>query len=217
MPKIHRVKQGETLSGIARDYGFSKWEKLWAENVALRRKRKSPHLLYPGDEIEIPTPIARHQSAATGRRHRFKLTANVLELELVLQDLAGEPLADLPYKLLVAGRTYTGTTSGEGVLTHPVPPRETTATLILSLGDRAEGKANELSVELWIGSLDPHDTISGIQARLNNLGYDSGTVDGIVGPATTAALRAFQERHGVAVSGKPDDATKAKLEQAHGC
>jgi peptidoglycan hydrolase-like protein with peptidoglycan-binding domain len=53
---------------------------------------------------------------------------------------------------------------------------------------------------LKIGELSPiQDTddegASGIQMRLRNLGFDPGPVDGIIGPCTTAAIRAFQQKH----------------------
>jgi peptidoglycan hydrolase-like protein with peptidoglycan-binding domain len=40
-----------------------------------------------------------------------------------------------------------------------------------------------------------------VQARLKARGYYHATVDGIVGPATSAAIRAFQYDHGLAVTG----------------
>ncbi|HET7482800.1 MAG TPA: peptidoglycan-binding protein, partial [Actinomycetota bacterium] len=45
------------------------------------------------------------------------------------------------------------------------------------------------------------DDISDLQTRLNALGFDSGKVDGIFGPATDRAVRAFQKEYGVAGDG----------------
>lgn len=43
------------------------------------------------------------------------------------------------------------------------------------------------------------------------LGYEPGTVDGLMGRRTRSALRAFQRARGLAPSGRVDDATRAAL------
>jgi membrane-bound lytic murein transglycosylase B len=43
-----------------------------------------------------------------------------------------------------------------------------------------------------------------VQAKLKKLGYDVGEVDGKIGDTLRAAVRAFQERNGVAPDGYPD-------------
>ena len=45
------------------------------------------------------------------------------------------------------------------------------------------------------------DEVTQIQQKLKNWGYYTGSVDGIFGPQTTAAVRQFQERNGLAVDG----------------
>ena len=40
-----------------------------------------------------------------------------------------------------------------------------------------------------------------LQTKLNNWGYDAGTVDGIFGSNTLAAVKRFQQRNGLAVDG----------------
>ncbi len=45
------------------------------------------------------------------------------------------------------------------------------------------------------------DEIRRLQARLNALGYDTGTPDGIPGPATRKAIRAFQRDRGLIADG----------------
>lgn len=52
------------------------------------------------------------------------------------------------------------------------------------------------------------------QAALVALGHDTGGVDGIHGPKTTAALKAFQKTNGLPQTGKADTATLAKLKPA---
>jgi peptidoglycan hydrolase-like protein with peptidoglycan-binding domain len=45
-----------------------------------------------------------------------------------------------------------------------------------------------------------------LQALLMNHGFDI-VVDGVVGPRTESALRAFQARHDLPATGRVDDAT----------
>ena len=50
-----------------------------------------------------------------------------------------------------------------------------------------------------------------IQERLNQLGFDAGTPDGVMGSATQSALRAFQGASGIIADGYPDGATLRAL------
>jgi peptidoglycan hydrolase-like protein with peptidoglycan-binding domain len=52
------------------------------------------------------------------------------------------------------------------------------------------------------------------QMRLIQAGFDPGPVDGLMGPLTRKAIRAFQGANGVPVSGRLDKATRSKLKAA---
>ncbi|WP_185983351.1 peptidoglycan-binding protein [Aureimonas mangrovi] len=54
-------------------------------------------------------------------------------------------------------------------------------------------------------SVDMRRAVRNVQAILGNLGFDAGTPDGVVGDRTTAAIRAFQEQNGLAVTGEIDE------------
>ena len=69
---------------------------------------------------------------------------------------------------------------------------------------------------LEIGNLTPKTRVAGAQARLANLGYWCGAADGQIGPRTRHALRAFQAKHDLPITGALDDATATKLEETHG-
>lgn len=55
------------------------------------------------------------------------------------------------------------------------------------------------------------DLVRSVQEMLKRVGLDVGPVDGILGPRTAAALREFQQQHGLARSGEPDEATLQEL------
>ena len=78
-----------------------------------------------------------------------------------------------------------------------------------------EDPEEEFFWSLALGALDPMETVTGVQARLNNLGFCCGKVDNVVGPRTRAALRAFQSSENLEVTGEVDDATRSKLLAAH--
>jgi hypothetical protein len=204
------VKQGECLSSIAYEGGFS-WNTLWnhPENAALRRLRKNPHILFPGDEVFIPEKRERSESVATGQRHRFVAMGVPERLHLVLKKM-GRPRANEPFTLIIDGRSFNGKTDASGTVDVAIAPNAAKAKLTIGAGD-------DLQVfELQLGHLDPVIEVSGAQARLNNLGFGCGAVDGILGPRTRNAIRAFQDKCGLAATGDLDEATRNKLVAEYG-
>lgn len=57
----------------------------------------------------------------------------------------------------------------------------------------------------------PSDRVVTAQALLAQLGFSPGPVDGAEGPQTRRAIRAYQARHGLAVTGAVDDRVLASL------
>jgi len=56
----------------------------------------------------------------------------------------------------------------------------------------------------------PDEKIRDLQEALNKAGFKV-KVDGLTGKKTRAALKKFQKKNGLNVTGKPDEATLAKL------
>src|SRR3546814_12918663 len=52
-----------------------------------------------------------------------------------------------------------------------------------------------------------------MQQLLNQLGYDAGSPDGMVGDRTRRAVRAYQRDHGLAVTGRPGPDLFAFMQQ----
>ncbi len=119
-------------------------------------------------------------------------------LHLVLRDSTGAPLANRPFHIVFPdAEPLTGTTDGGGRLSTPVPAGAETATLTVAYR----------SFALRLDALAPVTHVAGVQARLNHLNFFAGAVDGVHGPRTTAALRAFQAAHALDASGALDAAT----------
>lgn len=55
------------------------------------------------------------------------------------------------------------------------------------------------------------EDVKWLQQRLTNLGYDCGPIDGIFGGKTLAAVKAYQRRNGLVVDGIVGPATRAAL------
>jgi hypothetical protein len=55
------------------------------------------------------------------------------------------------------------------------------------------------------------DQVKAVQKALQDKGMDPGPVDGIMGPKTSAALKAFQKDQKLTESGRLDDQTREKL------
>jgi peptidoglycan hydrolase-like protein with peptidoglycan-binding domain len=55
------------------------------------------------------------------------------------------------------------------------------------------------------------DDLEGVQTALTKLGYDPGTIDGLDGPKTQKAVRAFQTDNSIQVDGIAGPETKGTL------
>jgi N-acetylmuramoyl-L-alanine amidase len=205
---VHTVTQGDCLSSIAQRYGFLDYLTIWnrPENADLKRRRPDPNILLPGDRLFVPDKIQKEELGATGKSHRFVVKRQTVVIELVLR-LEGDPLANKSYVLTIGERKTVGTTDALGVLREAIEPGDKTG--VLRLDDPV------VEWDLQIGHLDPATEISGVQARLNNLGHVCGQVDGVVGARTRAALRQFQSRHGLRPTGAVDGLTSTALRNAH--
>lgn len=206
----HRAEQGDCIYALAEATGHA-WSTIWdtPENDALRKKREDPGILLAGDEVFIPPLRKREESGSDAARHRFRRLAIPLKLRVrVLRN--AEPRANAPFILTVGVKTQKGTTDADGIAEVFLPFDARQATLEVGEGD------DRTAHTLNLGRLDPPDTISGLQARLNNLGFDAGTVDGRMGPNTRDAVARFQLAHELDPTGEPDDKTREALVEAHG-
>jgi hypothetical protein len=213
----YKVAQGEGIKKVAKKHGFSSWETLWNDpgNEELRKKRKNPGVLHPGDLIFVPEKQAKHVHGTTEIRHRFvcKLPKMTEMLRIKVEDFDGTALTNKPFILtLDDGTQLSETTNNEGMLEVAVP--------LEAQSGRLEIEGNEWPLEFdYLNPVDEptsDNSVSGAQARLDNLGFPCPQ-SGVLDDATRTAIKAFQESHdGLRVSGELDDATRKALRERHG-
>ena len=86
------------------------------------------------------------------------------------------------------------------------------AILAPSLSSRAASEASpSASPSTTASAPAPANDVRSAQQRLKDDGYYSGPVDGLLGPTTVAALRAYQRDHRLTVTGRLDQATVSSL------
>ncbi|MBN2271774.1 MAG: peptidoglycan-binding protein [Sedimentisphaerales bacterium] len=205
----YTVKQGDCIESLAYEHGLF-WETVWNDpkNAELKRERKNPNVLLPGDKVFIREKEEKDVPGATEKKHRFKRKGVPSKVKITLRK-EGEPRANQPYMLEIEGETFKGKTDGKGKLEQEVPPDAQQGKLTVGEG---EEKTEHI---LKFRYLDPVDEVSGAQQRLNNMGYDAGKADGKMNPKTSLALQEFQSQNKLKVTGKLDQATADKLKEVH--
>lgn len=198
------ISQGKTILSLAYQEKMP-WEKIWndSHNKELRDSRENdPDLLLPGDIVTIPDFEPKEVDGETEEKHRFRCVTLKRGLYLELVRANGELLQNHTYRLTVGKKIY------EGDCSEPIDidlPMEAKSGLLTVLNDEGIEVDNE---ELKFDYLDPivdsKKSVTGLQARLNNLGYFAGDVDGQF-EEITEAIRQFQSDNGVAATGKPED------------
>ncbi|HJZ84395.1 MAG TPA: peptidoglycan-binding protein [Polyangia bacterium] len=211
MPSRHTVEQGEHLSRIAVQYGFSDIAPIWdhPDNADLKNLRKNPNVLAPGDEVVIPDKVEKVHHAQTGQSLRFQIKLPKLKIRFKLLDLFGQPLANTECELALAGMSETLTSDGDGMIEKEVSASAELGRL----------KVGETEWEIRIGHLDPIEEPSGLRARLNNLGYYVGEGDdeGVDPEQLRFAIELFQRDNDLPIDGEVSQDLIDKVRTAHGC
>lgn len=206
----HVVRDGECVSSIAKDSGHF-WETIWSDsqNEDLKTARQEPNVLLPGDRVFVPPIRPKCEPGQSEMRHRFVRRGEPGKIRMVLRR-NGEPRANEPYTLEIDGVEFSGTLDAEGKLERVIPGDAKQGKLIV--GEGADAKEYTLK----LGGLDPVESLSGLQARLTNLGFAAGKVTGEMNEQTQSAIRKFQARHELPETGEADEATRTKVREIHG-
>ncbi len=205
------VREGDCISSIAKEHGHN-WETIWNDpaNAELREARRDPNVLYPGDRVTIPERTRKDEGIAAEQRHRFRRLGEPSMLRLRLLD-DDEPRANVPYTLEIDGEQRQGSTDADGRIDERIPGNAQRGRLLI---EADEEDREEYTLDL--GELDPVESVSGVQARLNHLGFGVGEVDGELGEQTREALIDYQKARGLTETGEPDEDTRQRLQEDHG-
>ena len=226
-PGWHTVRQGECLASLSHGYGVADWKRVWNDprNEGLRKKRKNPHVLRPGDEVAIPAVKLHEITRPTDAGHRIIVHVPPTTVRLRVRDTAGEPFAGLTYdyRYILGDETVerpgAKPTDAGGWLEETIPAN--VRSMIVAL------HKPRMSIAFELGHLDPcfdegTDVVHlrGIGARLQALGYASGRVkDERTPSATLARALAVLQRDELgheSPTGEPDHETLATLERLYG-
>jgi hypothetical protein len=218
----HIVEEGEHLAGIAAQHGFPSFKPIWdhADNAELRALRKTPNILLPGDRVVIPDKEQRIETGATEKRHTFLAPADRLELRVKVHDQGFRAIHD---RCDLAAGSNKETMEQQGdIFRDPIQPDLGKAELQFPI---SQTERTRIPIPIEVGGLDPLDTLSGQQQRLNNLGYFAGfkkttaTNPKAVDEQMRWAVEEFQCDHmGPAqVDGVLGPNTLKKLKEVYGC
>jgi hypothetical protein len=203
------AEQGDCINSIALSEGHF-WETLWKhpQNLHLRNDRGNPDVLCAGDKVFLPELTLKNERGVTEKKHRFRRKG--VPQHLVVQIRRdGKPVANMKYILKIEEKSVSGITDGDGWVDQPVSPDARKATLTVGTGRKA------LILNLRLGHLDPVSEISGLQARLRNLGYECGSISGQMTEATRDAMQAFQREQGIEQTAEPNERTRQSLQSEH--
>jgi hypothetical protein len=220
--RSHRVAQGECLSKIAHRFGLADWKAVWeyADNGPLREKRKSPHVLLPGDTVAVPGVNVHELARSADATHSIEIkSAQEVELQLRLHDGRRKGLDGLNYRIAFTHqgrevvRPGAAPSASDGLITERVPVGVESVAIVV---DRPK-----LTFSFLVGHLNPirdektkQQVATGVEARLGALVYGSGS--GTAG--VREALAEFQrEQLGrEQADGTFDDPTAQKLFEMYG-
>jgi N-acetylmuramoyl-L-alanine amidase len=211
----HVVQQGECLSSIAADYGFSDWHTIYddAANADLRAKRPDPNVLYPGDKLFIPDRDPIQTDRPTDAQHVFVVKDTPTYLNVRLQDPAKLPLKSVPYKLSVGTLQCDGNTDGDGWIRRKIDASAESGSLVV--WPNPDDRGEFVVWQVMLGHLDPLETVTGIKGRLKNLAYFDGEINDEENDEYDAGVRQFQQDNHLVVDGIVGPKTRAKLKDEH--
>jgi hypothetical protein len=213
--KTHKVTPGDCCSKLAEQYGFHEADAIYSHtsNAALKAKRDNPNLLCKNDKVIIPEKKKSSESCADSTKHCFKAQGIRTHLRFLVEDFEGNALSGKSYELEVGNDKSIGTTGSDGLIEHLIHAGHTKGNLLVWLDGT---KTKSILWPLEIGYLEPHTENSGVQSRLNNLGYDCGKVDAVIGKKTKSAIHAFKKKNGLADDDVLDTATRDKIKEIYG-
>ena len=217
----YTVVQGDHGPKLSFLNKLEKWKTIWddGKNATLKTDRPDSELLLPGDQMWIPPAEKKEDNKETGKQHPYVQQETTIKLQMRLLNGQHKAYASTECKITVdTDPEVTKTTDGDGKFTVENVKADAKVAVLKYLGR---------TVELTIGCLDPIEEPSGVKARLKNLSYIPGDIEGTVdGTLDTDqelkdGLKAFQSQYktecGKEPDGVMDDKTRKALKDVYGC
>jgi hypothetical protein len=193
----YTVEQGDRMPTIGRDKGFLRWQTIWnfKGNADLRILRGTAHILLPGDEVSIPSKLSR-KAEVPGGTAEYVVQSAAEVLRVCFAGIRSTEDAPVTFKATPdTGDAVEGTLAHSGKLEIDLPPDTTKVHVELSRktdGEGGDGDKPFASYDFTVGGLDPASEVSGVQARLFNLGFYTGGITGTLDDDTRAAIAHFR-------------------------
>jgi hypothetical protein len=208
------VRQGDYLAKLSFVHGFDA-DDVWNDpkNEDLKKLRTDPNILAPGDILFIPEKEGEEGlPIAKGTENSYAATVPKVEVKLTFQDSEAKPMAGAPCQIRGLGDggadMIPTETDGDGTLTLKVP--------VTVREVEVHFPRQNTTHHVRVGDMDPANEASGIQKRLQNLGFwhgagdKAGDLDALLG----SAIMTFQGKMGIEGNGAFDpDTEKAVLDQ----
>jgi hypothetical protein len=201
------IQQGDHLRKLAFRIGFDP-DSVWNDpsNAQLREKR-TPNLLYPGDVLYVPDADEVGAMALdVGTRNPYQASVPRVRNRLVFSNSDG-PMAEEPYAIRGLDAPA-GATAMDGSITLSVP---------VTLREfHIHFKRRNVIRAVRVGDMDPINEDSGVDKRLQHLGFLSPPPYWDITVQRATALRLFQAAVGVSQTGIFDATTQKALVERHG-
>ena len=232
MPTTYDVTANDWLSKIALKYNWNDGgTAIWNQNANLARDTgNNRNILETGWRLVIPPPPPPQKPApgSVARVNAFQLPPPPdKQLVISLYEHLGTKAPSVSYVLYVNDQPVFKGSDFTGDIVIPFKDKKgnarldektlTEATLVVQVRRRGVNHGSPQKIKVHIGGMSPLTlsngsvSVPGLQKILTNLGYEPGAVDGVCGPKTQAAIRAFQADHKLPISGIPDSKTCATL------
>jgi hypothetical protein len=197
----YTVQAGDCILSLATRYGFF-WQTLWKANRALKALRNNPNVLMPGDTVIIPDKTIKELPCATDQLHKFVKKGARAKFRLIVERF-NIALAQRHYILKIGSDVFDGTTDDTGLIEVSIDPT--------AIEGHLQMPDDDLECDLQLGYLDPLEETTGVQHRLQNLGFYFGELDGADSDDLHAAIADFQSSVGLDPTGELDDNTRQNL------
>ncbi len=223
------VQNDLLLAASPVQWSWSTIEKMESDPAALREKSATLDALagysdgkrFDDSAASSGAIVSATAASDAGKKHiqrqqRQKISTAYLpktsaRLSIQLTDQKGQPWSNADVMVSLNGQQTPVKSDANGYISLQVPADCDKSDLDITVSPAIPSQ----TFNAGLNQLQPVDTVAGLQARLNNLGFNAGPVDGIMGRKTKAATRKFQSLHKLMVDGISGPQTQQKLTDVH--